>query len=83
MSTEIETPEAMARRLDRQHLHVGEGCALVAIRADREQIATWCTERAEAAANLAANEANEADMPHLDGQAYALRKVAAILRGTK
>ncbi len=81
-ATEIETQEAMARRIDRENVRIGEGCALFAIRARDAQIATWCEEHAAAAEREAS--ARIRPVPRqfrCEGQASALRALAAILRG--
>lgn len=82
MSSDIETPEAMAERLARADWHLGEVCAEKAIRARDEQIAAWCEAKADEAQRKADGESLNASLV-LSGGADAYRAVAAKLRGAR
>lgn len=82
MSTEIETPEAMARRLFASS--VGLNYGHTAIRADREHIATWCDEHAAEAWRAASeNTSGDGQAGEDRGRASAYEALAAILRGAR
>ncbi len=93
MSTEIETPEAMAARVLREAIEAespgprnkpnAHNCIVAGVVADREQIAAWCAEHEKAAKGEGDTHPDEHRSAYCDGQASALRALVAILRGAK